>query len=250
MREVYSTIFEAVALVVLVIVLFLQSWRAAIMPIAAIPVSLDRHLRRHVGCRLLAQHPVALRPGAGDRHRGGRRHRGGGERRAQHRARAWLRGRRAATHGRGGRRRRRHHAGAAGGVRPDGLHRRHHRASSSAVRAHHRRADGHLGLQLPDALSPALGACCSKPRTATVPWRRWAALLPRLQRGLRSLYDGYCRSVGIVGAPGSRCWSSPRLLGGTARRAGCPEASSRRGPGLPDHRRQLPEARRSSAPTR
>ncbi|MGD8316299.1 MAG: multidrug efflux RND transporter permease subunit [Myxococcales bacterium] len=37
---VYHTIFEAVLLVVLVIVLFLQSWRAAIIPIVAIPVSL------------------------------------------------------------------------------------------------------------------------------------------------------------------------------------------------------------------
>ena len=38
--EVYRTIFEAVILVVLVIMLFLQSWRAAIIPILAIPVSL------------------------------------------------------------------------------------------------------------------------------------------------------------------------------------------------------------------
>ena len=38
--EVYYTIFEAVILVVLVILLFLQSWRAAIIPILAIPVSL------------------------------------------------------------------------------------------------------------------------------------------------------------------------------------------------------------------
>ncbi|MDL5511128.1 multidrug efflux RND transporter permease subunit [Arenibacter sp. M-2] len=38
--EVYRTIFEATILVVLVILLFLQSWRAAIIPILAIPVSL------------------------------------------------------------------------------------------------------------------------------------------------------------------------------------------------------------------
>ncbi len=37
---VVKTIFEAVGLVVLVIVLFLQTWRAALIPIAAIPVSL------------------------------------------------------------------------------------------------------------------------------------------------------------------------------------------------------------------
>ena len=39
-NAVYLTIFEAVALVVLVIIVFLQSWRAAIIPIIAIPVSL------------------------------------------------------------------------------------------------------------------------------------------------------------------------------------------------------------------
>lgn len=39
-NAVYHTIFEAVVLVVLVIILFLQSWRAAIIPIVAIPLSL------------------------------------------------------------------------------------------------------------------------------------------------------------------------------------------------------------------
>jgi len=39
-REVYSTLFIAVVLVVLVIFLFLQDWRATIIPVAAIPVSL------------------------------------------------------------------------------------------------------------------------------------------------------------------------------------------------------------------
>ncbi len=39
-REVYLTIFEAMLLVVLVIMVFLQSWRAAIIPIVAIPIAL------------------------------------------------------------------------------------------------------------------------------------------------------------------------------------------------------------------
>jgi hydrophobe/amphiphile efflux-1 (HAE1) family protein len=38
--EVYHTIYIAVALVVLVVLMFLQTWRAAIIPIVAIPVSL------------------------------------------------------------------------------------------------------------------------------------------------------------------------------------------------------------------
>ena len=37
---VYHTIFEAILLVVLVVIVFLQSWRAALIPIIAIPVSL------------------------------------------------------------------------------------------------------------------------------------------------------------------------------------------------------------------
>ncbi len=39
-NEVYKTIFEAAALVILVVLVFLQKWRAAIIPILAIPVSL------------------------------------------------------------------------------------------------------------------------------------------------------------------------------------------------------------------
>src|ERR1044071_3871748 len=38
--EVQKTIFEAIILVVLVVILFLQTWRAAIIPLVAIPVSL------------------------------------------------------------------------------------------------------------------------------------------------------------------------------------------------------------------
>ena len=38
--EVFRTLFEATVLVVIVIILFLQTWRAAIIPIVAIPVSL------------------------------------------------------------------------------------------------------------------------------------------------------------------------------------------------------------------
>ena len=37
---VIETIFEAVILVVVVIILFLQTWRASVVPIVAIPVSL------------------------------------------------------------------------------------------------------------------------------------------------------------------------------------------------------------------
>ena len=39
-KELYKTIFEAVLLVVIVILIFLQTWRAAVIPLVAIPVSL------------------------------------------------------------------------------------------------------------------------------------------------------------------------------------------------------------------
>jgi gold/copper resistance efflux pump len=39
-RNVISTLFEALILVVLVVLLFLQSWRASVIPVAAVPVSL------------------------------------------------------------------------------------------------------------------------------------------------------------------------------------------------------------------
>jgi len=39
-RAVVTTLFEAVLLVVLVVILFLQTWRASIIPLAAVPVSL------------------------------------------------------------------------------------------------------------------------------------------------------------------------------------------------------------------
>ncbi|HEY0423274.1 MAG TPA: efflux RND transporter permease subunit, partial [Rhodopila sp.] len=45
-REVIRTLFEAVGLVVIVVIVFLQTWRAAIIPVVAIPVSL-------IGCFLV-----------------------------------------------------------------------------------------------------------------------------------------------------------------------------------------------------
>jgi multidrug efflux pump subunit AcrB len=45
-NEVVRTLFEAIGLVVLVVIVFLQTWRAAIIPVVAIPISL-------IGCFLL-----------------------------------------------------------------------------------------------------------------------------------------------------------------------------------------------------
>lgn len=44
-HEVYKTLFEALILVVLVVFLSLQSWRATVIPIVAVPISLIGYLR-------------------------------------------------------------------------------------------------------------------------------------------------------------------------------------------------------------
>ena len=53
-HEVVTTIFVAILLVVGVVFLFLQTWRASLIPVIAIPVSLDRHLHHpaHLGISL------------------------------------------------------------------------------------------------------------------------------------------------------------------------------------------------------
>ena len=69
-EAVVHTLLEAMLLVVLVVILFLQTWRASIIPLARRAGFARRHLRGDARARLLDQHAVAVRAGAGDRHRG------------------------------------------------------------------------------------------------------------------------------------------------------------------------------------
>ena len=83
-REVLITLVEAMVLVFLVVYVFLQSWRAAIIPFAAVPVAL---IGTFAGILLLGYSINTLTlfaHGAVDRHRRRRCHRGAGERRAHH----------------------------------------------------------------------------------------------------------------------------------------------------------------------
>ena len=75
-NEVFKTLRDAVILVAIVVLVFLQDWRAMILPMIAVPVAIDRHVRGHGGAGLQPEQPLAFRPGAGDRHRGRRRDRG------------------------------------------------------------------------------------------------------------------------------------------------------------------------------
>ena len=65
------TLLEAMLLVVIVVIIFLQTWRASIIPLAAVPVSLVGTFAVMLALGFSHQQPLAVRPGAGHRHRGG-----------------------------------------------------------------------------------------------------------------------------------------------------------------------------------
>ena len=69
-HEIVLTLFEALALVVLVVFIFLQGWRATLIPLLAVPVSLIGTFIIFPCARLLHQHALIVRPGS--RHRVGR----------------------------------------------------------------------------------------------------------------------------------------------------------------------------------
>ena len=70
-NDVMRTLLEAVVLVGLVVLVFLQNWRAVIIPLIAVPVAIIGTFARHGRARLQPEQHLAVRPGAGDRHRRG-----------------------------------------------------------------------------------------------------------------------------------------------------------------------------------
>jgi multidrug efflux pump subunit AcrB len=91
-KEIQHTLFEALVLVIIVVFVFLQGWRATLIPLLAVPVSLVGTFMLSA-VRLFDQHAVAVRAGPGHRPRRRRRHRGGRGRRAPHRTRPVAQGR-------------------------------------------------------------------------------------------------------------------------------------------------------------
>ena len=61
MTSVYHTLIEAFILVFIVVLVFLQNWRATIIPMVAVPVSLIGTFARDGGAGVLAEQPVAVR---------------------------------------------------------------------------------------------------------------------------------------------------------------------------------------------
>ena len=186
-NEVQRTLFEAIGLVVCVVILFLQTWRAAIIPVVAIPVSL-------VGCflvmglvgisfntlslfglvlaigivvddaivvvenveRYIQQGHVTARCGAHD-------------------------------HGRGRQRADRDRAGAVRGVHPDRVHQRPARFVLSAVRHHHRRGHGHFRFCLADVVAGTGGAAAEAARRTS----RSVPAFYRLGAPVRAFFAGF-----------------------------------------------------------
>ncbi len=180
-EAVVHTLLEAVVLVVLVVILFLQTWRASLIPLIAVPVSVIGTFAVSAGVRLLYQHPVTLRAGAGDRYRGRRCHRGRGERRASHRTRSSTARSHQAGHERGQPSHHRDHPGAGRGVRAGGVHQWADGRVLPAVRAHDRYLDGDLGVQLAHPFAgTGRGA-------AEAPWRQARLADARDEPGTRPL---------------------------------------------------------------
>ena len=148
--EVFKSLRDAVILVAIVVLLFLQDWKALLLPVIDVGVSLIGTFAVMGLLGFSLEQPDAVRPGAGDRHRGGRRHRRAGE----HRALAGKGTARARGHDQGDERNHRpdpgHHAGAELGVSAQRVSRRHHGPVLPPVRPDDRGLDDHLGHQRHD----------------------------------------------------------------------------------------------------
>ena len=154
-NAVQETILEAILLVVIVVIIFLQTWRAALIPLVAIPISLigTFFVMAMFGFTLnnLTLFGLVLAVGivvddAIVVVENVERNIAAGLASARGRDQ---------EHGRGRRRADRDRARAVRGVHSGGLHHRHFRAVLPAVRAHHRGRDRDLADRVADAVAGA-----------------------------------------------------------------------------------------------
>ena len=185
-EEILQTFVEALILVTLVVFIFLQNIRATIIPLITIPVSLIGTFIFFPAARLLAQHALDVRPGAGDRHRGGRRHRRG--RGGDPPPRAWHGSKGGDHQGDGGSygAGHRHRADPLRRVRAGRPPRRAGRQHVQAVRADDRDLGAAVGVQR--AVADA-GAVRDAAEAAQADARAAGRLLPRLQQSLRRHHE-------------------------------------------------------------
>ena len=164
MVEIQHTLVEALILVILVVFIFLQGWRATLIPLLAVPVSLVSTFALFplfgFSVNTLSLFGLVLAIGlvvddaivvveAVEHHI----EHGLSPRDATLKAMEEVSGPVIA-----------HRARARRRVYPDGFRSGNHRTLVSAVRRHHRGLDDHLGVQCAHALSPALSAMLLKPK--------------------------------------------------------------------------------------
>ncbi len=203
----FNTLRDAVILVAFVVLLFLQNWRSALIPLVAVPVAIVGTFAVMAAIGFSLEQPDAFRAGAGHRHRGRRRDRGGRGGRAPHRARP-------------GPARGHHHGdepglvagdrgrtGAHGRVRPLRVHHGDHRPVLPAVRLDDRHLDGDLGVQLADAQPGPVGALASAAAEGGLPGAALAGL-----RGGREAGLGYALLGPNCSKPGRDCRLPPHWL--------------------------------------
>ena len=150
-REMVKTLLEALGLVILVVYLFLQSWRATLIPLLAVPVSLDWHLCAVSPAWLFHQHAFAFRIGAGDRLGGRRCDRGCGSSGTPHSRGDCPEGSNSQGDARDHRSCDRGCPGPGGGLRADRVCPGNHRAAVPTVCRNDCRVGHDLGLQRADA---------------------------------------------------------------------------------------------------
>ena len=206
-REIVKTLLEAIALVVLVVFIFLQSWRATLIPILTIPVSLvgafmffpavgfSINTLSLLGLVLavglvvddaivvveaieakIEQGTVAARCGA-------------------------------RSDGRGRRRAGRNRAGAVRRLHPGRIHGRHHRLALPAVRADDRVLGPPLGLQRAHAEPGARRAAAAAAKRRDGAQGPARALLRPLQCGFE-LRDQRLRQRSAACSSANSCWRS------------------------------------------
>ena len=203
-NEVVRTLFAAVVLVAIVVLVFLQSWRSAMIPLVAVPVAIIGTFAVMAADRIQPEQSDAVRVGAGDRNRGGRCDRGGRGRRASYRggdvaprcdgagdARSVGPGDRRGT-------------GADGRVHALHIHFGHHRLVFQAIRRDGFGVDGHFGVQFADA-QPGAGRDSAEADDGEERHSRRACWILRSAGfsgystgALRWATNGYLRVVGMM----------------------------------------------------
>ena len=166
-----------------------------------------RHFLPDGGVRIHAQQFVAVRPGAGDRHRGRRRHRRRRKCRAQYRDRPCPSRGGQEKHDRGRLGTDRHCARAVRRVRAVSVHHRHLGPVLPAIRAHHRRRHHYFADRVADLVAGDVRALPQAPRSqAPRPLVGGAdpSLLRRLQLEFRQ-----GRRRAFPGLPAARCAAPP-----------------------------------------